>query len=507
MIQKNLSIKKIIENFLLSSWEIRDKVSIIYSEDNLKCELTYNEFLEYTFEIVNYLRLNLGVSKLLVIDSRKNKYTYPLILSSLIIGIPFVSIDDKDQNSSLRLKSSINNLKNTFFIDSKKISEINAISLKEADLLRFLIDENNKTNISEDAYIMFTSGSTGEPKGVCIKRESFALYVNWIKSKYIHNSIPHFHLSISPIHFDNSIHDLAMFLCLNSLITINDVYEFKNLLEIYENNLIVNSIYGTPSLIKKLKLSGLIRNISLSQKLRFIGFGGEGYSWEELENLSKELEDNILFHNYYGPTEGTCMCSCYSFNSGDTSSLKDLYSQYSTCPPLGEIFKYFSFEIIDDELIIFGDGLMRGYIKPTSKSDFSYEIKQSFDKYKTGDICKYKSDQIFINGRKDNQIKINGIRLEIEEVEHRINSLLKETNSCLFVVDDRFKFLAAVIEENEFVNSFKLNKNSLGKYLRNNLPNFMVPADFVLTSSLPTNRSGKIDRNSCKNMYFSMRNQ
>ncbi len=506
MSQNNLSIKKIIENFLLDSWEIRDKVSIIYSENNLKCELTYNEFLEYTFRIVNFLRLNLGSSKLLVIDSRKNKYTYPLILSSLIIGIPFVSIDDKDENSSLRLKNSINNLRNTFFMDSKKISEINSINLKVTDLLRSLIYENNKTNITQDAYIMFTSGSTGEPKGVCIKRESFALYINWIQSKYMHNPLPHFHLSISPIHFDNSIHDLAMFLCLNSLITINDVYEFKNLLGRYENNLMVNSIYGTPSLIKKLKLSGLIKKISLKQNLRFIGFGGEGYSWEELEYLSKELKNNILFHNYYGPTEGTCMCSCFSFNSGDISSLKDLYSQYSKCPPLGEIFKYFNFEIIDDELIIFGDALMRGYIKPTTKPDLSYEIKESIDKYKTGDICKYKSGQIFINGRKDNQIKINGIRLEIEEVEYRINSLLKETKSCLFVIDDRFRFLAAVIEENDFVNSFQSREDSLGKYLRNNLPNFMVPADFVLTSSLPTNRSGKIDRKSCKNIYLSMKN-
>lgn len=507
MNKKNLSLKNIINNFLFGSWEIRDKVSIIYSEDNLKCELTYNEFLKQTIKIINFLKLKLGSSKLIVIDSRKHKYTYPLILASLIIGIPFVAIDDKDENSSFRLKSSIKNLKNTFYVDSKKISEINSINFKNIDLLSSLIDENNKTNISQDAYIMFTSGSTGEPKGVCIKRESFALYINWIQSKYKNNSLPHFHLSMSPIHFDNSIHDLAMFICLHSLITINDIYEFKNLFGIYENSLKVNSIYGTPSLIKKLKLSGLIKKISLKQNLRFIGFGGEGYSWDELEYLSKELKDNIFFHNYYGPTEGTCMCSCFSFNSDNTSSLKDLYSQYSNCPPLGEIFQYFNFEIIDDELIIFGNGLMRGYIKPTLNPDLSYEIKGSIDKYKTGDICKYRSNQIFINGRKDNQIKINGIRLEIEEVEYRINSLLKETKSCLFVVDDRFKFLAAVIEKNEFVNSFKSSENSLGKYLRKNLPNFMVPADFILTRSLPTNRSGKIDRISCKNMYFSLRNQ
>ena len=74
---------------------------------------------------------------------------------------------------------------------------------------------------------MYTSGSTGEPKGVCIKRDSFALYLNWIKEKYKNLVKPHFHLSLSPVHFDNSIHDLAIFIASNSLIMMNDVYEFK----------------------------------------------------------------------------------------------------------------------------------------------------------------------------------------------------------------------------------------------------------------------------------------
>ena len=87
----------------------------------------------------------------------------------------------------------------------------------------------------------------------------------------------------------------------------NDVYEFKNLFFKYYDQLSINSIYGTPSLIKKLK-PGLIKEIANKKSLKFIGFGGEGYSWDELQNLSNEINQKVDFHNYYGPT-GELVCA------------------------------------------------------------------------------------------------------------------------------------------------------------------------------------------------------
>ena len=97
-------LKKIIWDFILSSYRRNKDIALIYSEKDIWHELSFIDFIDETVKIINFLKANLTNEKLLVLNSSKNKYTYSLFVASLIIGIPFTVIDDKDENSAKRLK-------------------------------------------------------------------------------------------------------------------------------------------------------------------------------------------------------------------------------------------------------------------------------------------------------------------------------------------------------------------------------------------------------------------
>jgi len=233
---------------------------------------------------------------------------------------------------------------------------------------------------------------------------------------------------------------------------------------------------------------------------RFI-FGGEGYPKAKLKKLFDTYGDQAEIHNVYGPTECTCICSSYQLSSTDFEDLKCL-------PPLGKMSDNFAYLILDEnnkkvnddeigELCLLGPNVGKGYYNDQERTDSSF-IQNPYNKnysellYKTGDLVRFnpEDEKIYIHGRKDNQIKHMGYRIELEEVEAALSCISYVSQSAVLQSRPRgLSQLLAVVSINNDVQEQQLRED-----LKKIIPDYMIPSVFYFEEYLPKNQNGKIDR-------------
>jgi D-alanine--poly(phosphoribitol) ligase subunit 1 len=236
------------------------------------------------------------------------------------------------------------------------------------------------------------------------------------------------------------------------------------------------------------------------QSLRVFTFGGEGFPKNKLRELWGLFGQRVKFINVYGPTECTCICSSYVVNENDILD-DDLL-------PIGKMAPNFYSIVIDDknkvaqsneigELCLGGPNVGIGYYNNIEKTEESFINDPRFTKlkikvYKTGDLVLYDiNKEIFLfKGRVDNQIKRMGYRIELEEIENTLNSLVYINESAVVYLNNE-KFNSKIIA---FVNTTDKNDQKIKQDIIKYLPNYMSPDIFVFLDQLPKNQNGKIDR-------------
>jgi amino acid adenylation domain-containing protein len=345
------------------------------------------------------------------------------------------------------------------------------------------------TTAQNIAYVIYTSGSTGQPKGVMIEHRSLLNLLAALDDLVYHEHQPPLRLTINaPLVFDASVHELIELGAGHTLYPIpeavrTDPAAFVQYMAQHQ----IEVLDCTPSHLRMLLDRGLDRNPALKAIL----VGGEA-----LDPLWSQLADNdsVPCYNLYGPTECT------------VDSVGCLVTR-STPPHIGKPLANVEVYVLDEhlnpagigmvgELYHGGHGLGRGYL---NRPDLTAErfIPHPFSNepgarlYRTGDLVKYRPDgNLVFLGRCDHQVKLRGHRLELGEIQSVLMTHPDVRDAAVLLHEAKEKLLVAYVVLEQSATEVK----ELLAYLRDRLPNYMVPSAIMELDQLPLTRNGKLDR-------------
>ena len=356
------------------------------------------------------------------------------------------------------------------------------LQLNEEHVLLLL--EQEPANIPRDTvYILYTSGSTGLPKGVIHTDKSVSAFLQWCS-----DAIPcpdgSTFISISPLQFDLSVFDMFFPLFRSGTLLLVKEAELANhrLLAqiIFEQK--VNCIYATPSFFQLLCSGGKLHNYDLGH-VDYLLLAGEQLHWQLLHDIQVYFV-NARCYNLYGPTE-TNVC-CYYEAKPDEEVLNP--GVVPIGKPCGDTRIHL--EVYDDpeqpELWIASDTVMYGYVAAQA----SFRELEGMRYYNTGDIVKVGGGgNLVFCGRKDRMIKKNGFRVEPAEIEKYIKQLegVKQCIALALNVKNTTKLIIFIQSDKEY------SLLDIKQYCLQKLPYYMVPDDVVTLSELPVNFNNKTD--------------
>ena len=471
-----------------------NKIAIVFEKQNI----TYKELNNRANQVANYLRNN-GIKQNDIIGIMLPRSLELLIsiLGVLKSGACYIPIDPTYPEK--RIEYMLSNSQAKMLITSDVLYNNTKFENKiciNSDEIKYQNYQNLKNiNSPEDtSYIIYTSGSTGLPKGVVLKHKSLsnlAAYLNktveFLQPNCKYKNIA----SVTTASFDIFIFETLI--CLQKGLKIILANEDEQRIPILLDKLIskndVQIIQMTPS-----RMQIFIDNIedmpNLSN-LKYVTLAGEALPLNLRDELIKLGVKKI--YNGYGPSE-TTVFSTFT----DVTNSKEI----SIGVPLGNTQMYIldkNLKIVpigvDGELYIAGDGVGKGYLNREDITNERY-IKNPFIEnsimYKTGDVCKFDNNgEIYYLGRADNQVKIRGLRIELEEIENKILEFpfIKKAKVIKQLIGNR-EIISAY-----FITSRRIRIMELRRHLYDNLPNYMVPSYFTALDEFPYTPNGKIDKN------------
>ena len=489
------TIKEVLED---TTNKYKDK--IIFSEVNR--EITYNDFYNDCLKGASYLIKENLTKQNVIIFIDKTINCLEAMFSSAIAGACYTVID---VNSPIeRINSIIETLSPKAIItdekNSNKCSEFNLKKIMVEDLVKFKIDIDKVNHVNDilidtdPLYILFTSGSTGVPKGSVICHRSVIDYATVICKTFKIDNKTVFG-SQTPFYFSMSILDIFATIVSGATFNIIPKMYFSFPVKLIEhlNKFKINTIYWVPSALSIVVNFKTLDTI-LPEYLHTILFAGEVMPTKQL-NMWRSKLPKALYANLYGPTEITDTCTYYIVNR----EFKDNESL-----PIGIPFDNCDVLIITDdnkeakkgeagELYVRGSFLGLGYYNQPEKTKEAF-VQNPLNPYypellyKTGDLVKYnEKGEIIYLGRKDFQIKHMGYRIELGEIESNIFAI-DGILSCACIYDVANSHIVLFYQSNN------LSEEDVIKEAKERLVPYMVPNEVIRLKVMPMNANGKIDR-------------
>lgn len=469
-----------------------DEIAIVF--ENKK--MTYRELNEKANSLAYLLREN-EVTNNTVVGILLER-SFEMLISMLAVlksggsYIPIASDYPKD-----RIEYMLEDSEATIILTSqnrRNLADKKLINVKDKKI--YEEHKENLENISkpEDlSYLIYTSGSTGTPKGVMLKQKNLSNFYNSMKNiiEYLKDGKNHKILSITTVSFDIFAFETLMSLTsgLTVYLTSENGQKMTSEIEriIKENS--VEIMQTTPS-VMKFHLENLNNKDSL-KSLKYIMLAGEPLS-KSLVDKIKEIVPDVTIYNGYGPSETTIFSAV-----GNATNQEEV----TIGTPINNTQIYIlnkNKKVLPQgtrgELYISGDGVGKGYMNKEEQTNSNF-IPNPFIAgkimYKVGDLGSFDDKgEITCYGRIDNQVKIRGLRIELQEIEKRIQSVYN-IHDCVVVkkvVKGKDALCAYYVERGHVI------KSVLKSVLYSKLPEYMVPQYFVKMDQLPHTPNGKVDR-------------
>jgi amino acid adenylation domain-containing protein/non-ribosomal peptide synthase protein (TIGR01720 family) len=467
-------------------------------------ELRYDELIERADHVASLLRsCGIGPDVVVAVYQERSVEFVVSIIGILKAGGAFLPIDVSlpvDRISYILADSSCN-----VIITASKVAGLlspGASTVICIDTLAFSGKPSRCRNVnaaSDLAYVIYTSGTTGRPKGVMIEHCSLVNYISWAAEEYVAGAGGDFPLFTS-ISFDLTITSIFTPLITGNRIVIysDDASDVLLRRIVADNN--VDIVKLTPSHLRL--LHGL--NLPVAERgnriLKFI-VGGEQLDSLLAAAVQDRFKGAVIF-NEYGPTETTVGCMIHRFDRtadggvvpiGIPAANTNIFvvDKYLKPVPIG----------VTGEIYISGAGVARGYVgdKELEAGKFiSSGFEMGCRMYRTGDMAKrLPSGKIEYIGRTDRQLKINGYRIDLSEIE-----------ACIQGWPAIEKFFVTTREHTNgqdsvivyYTSSEDHNVFSLRSYLAEKLPAFMMPAQILKVDNIPLTSNGKVDVRSLRKM-------
>lgn len=392
-------------------------------------------------------------------------------------------------------------------LDSSKTQTFSDYKTISTSKLESSIINLNHKDVSEDdfAYILFTSGTTGTPKGVPITFSNLSGFIDafW-KLEYPITKEDRC-LQMFELTFDLSVFSyLAPLLKGACVYTVpKNTIKYSYIYELMEDYELTFALM-VPSILQYLR--PYFDEINC-ESMKYSLFCGEALPIDVTYEWSKCIP-NAVISNVYGPTECTIFCTYYKYEN------KKVNKSYNGILSIGKDMNTTTTIIVDNkneevkigesgELCLSGIQLTKGYWENEEKNEKAFFYKKHQGKeirfYRTGDICKIddEGDLLYI-GRVDSQVKIQGFRVELSEIEYHSKAFFNKTNIVALGFENAIKNT----EIGLVLNSDIVETQSLLGYLKTKMPNYMLPTQIKFINEFPLNANGKTDRNKLKQLFI-----
>ncbi len=514
--------------------QYKNKIAIKTSNE----DISYNELYKRSISIADFISTN--KYKKVAILGYRSVNVYAVILAAIFANQTYVPLNprfpvkrtiemilDSDVDAIIVCKECAAYLKKLLKeakIDKDVIVEASDEFCEQDfskessyNITRLSFTASNKTEIGESSkidfdenkpiYVIYTSGTTGKAKGVIVSYFHFFSYIEKILNYYNYNENDVFS-QMSEITFDLSLQDLcSSILSGGTLIPIPKEYLFCPAPIISKFKITV--FHAVPYVISMLKKMEMLEP-ELMNSIRISIFVGEPLWYEQVRDWIKSCPNSIVY-NTYGPTETTVIIMHYKVYDPKIMTI-DTLKELEGVVPLGTtfprakagIFNDYNVELAKNEIgqiYLAGDQVGLGYLNSKEKTNEAFLNLDGTLWYKTGDNGYVDDNGNFIfKGRRDDQVKINGFRVDLLEIDEKLRLASKRRAMSIPLRNElnQITNLVAAVEGDE---DNKI-KDDIVSTLKNYLPFYMQVHDIVFIKEFPVNYNGKLDRKALTQQVF-----